>query len=98
MKVPRDCSRPEPARALRRLGYELVRQRGSHMVLTTQQGGEPHVNIPAHRLLKVGMLHALGIQPSGRQDGLTCARAQKGRADSARLLFGSSQLSEMENL
>ena len=58
MKVPRDCNGMELARSLRRLGYEPVRQRGSHMVLTTQQGGEPHVNIPAHRPLKVGMLHA----------------------------------------
>ena len=59
MKMPRDCSGLELARALQRLGYEPDRQRGSHMVLTTQQGGEQHLNIPAHRPLKVGMLHAL---------------------------------------
>ena len=46
MKVPRDCSGLELARSLRRLGYEPVRQRGSHMVLTTQQGGEHHPNSP----------------------------------------------------
>ena len=56
MKIPRDCHGPELARALRKLGYELVRQTGSHMTCTTQRGGEHHLTIPNHRPIKVGTL------------------------------------------
>jgi predicted RNA binding protein YcfA (HicA-like mRNA interferase family) len=59
VKIPRDCSGVELARALRRLGYEVRRQTGSHMQLTTQQGGEHHVSIPNHHPLKVGLLNGL---------------------------------------
>ena len=40
MKLPRDVSGQQLQRALRRLGYEAVRQRGSHVRLTTQVNGE----------------------------------------------------------
>jgi predicted RNA binding protein YcfA (HicA-like mRNA interferase family) len=59
VKIPRDCDGAELARALRWLGYEMQRQTGSHMRLTTQKGGEHHLSVPNHRPLKVGMLHAL---------------------------------------
>ncbi|MEO8616727.1 MAG: type II toxin-antitoxin system HicA family toxin [Luteolibacter sp.] len=35
MKIPRDLNAPELVRALRALGYESVRQEGSHIRLTT---------------------------------------------------------------
>ena len=35
MRLPRDLSGQELARALRRLGYEVTRQRGSHIRVTT---------------------------------------------------------------
>ena len=56
MKIPRDCTGSELVRALRQLGYEVVRQTGSHIQLTTQRGGEHHVTVPNHRSLKVGLL------------------------------------------
>ena len=59
MKLPRDCNGSELARALRRLGYEVTRQSGSHIQLTTQRGGEHHVSIPNYRPLKVGLLSGL---------------------------------------
>lgn len=59
MKIPRDCDGAVLARALRRLGYEIQRQTGSHIQLTTQRGGEHHVSIPDHRPLKVGLLHGV---------------------------------------
>lgn len=59
MKIPRDCKGTDLAIALRRLGYEKVRQTGSHIRVTTQQGGEFHLTIPNHRPLKVGLLHGL---------------------------------------
>jgi predicted RNA binding protein YcfA (HicA-like mRNA interferase family) len=37
-------------------GYEVTRQTGSHMRLTTVQDGEHHVTIPRHGALKPGTL------------------------------------------
>jgi len=54
VKLPRDISGPGLATALHRLGYELDRQTGSHIRLTTQHDGEHHVTIPAHNPLKIG--------------------------------------------
>jgi len=59
MKLPRDISGSELARMLKPLGYLPTRQTGSHIRLTTQQGGEHHVTIPRHDPLKVGTLSAI---------------------------------------
>ena len=42
MKPPRDVGGAALVAALRRLGYDQVRQRGSHLRVTTQEGGEHH--------------------------------------------------------
>ena len=60
MKLPRDLSGTALARLLRRYGYEITRQTGSHMRLTsTLQGSEHHLTIPAHKELKVGTLNGI---------------------------------------
>ena len=59
MKIPRDVIGSELARALRKLGYSVVRQSGSHMALTTQSNGEHHVTVPHHKPIKVGTLHGI---------------------------------------
>jgi predicted RNA binding protein YcfA (HicA-like mRNA interferase family) len=60
VKLPRDLSGPELAKLLRRHGYELTRQVGSHLRLTSSIRGSQHrVTIPAHRILKVGTLGAI---------------------------------------
>lgn len=59
MKLPRDLGGEELADRLRRHGYELTRQTGSHMRLTTFKGGEHHVSIPRHKPLRVGTLNAV---------------------------------------
>lgn len=59
MKLPRDLSGHDLAKALGRLGYQVNRQAGSHMRLTTEHGGEHHITIPAHKVLKVGTLNAI---------------------------------------
>ncbi|MGH9798789.1 MAG: type II toxin-antitoxin system HicA family toxin [Blastocatellia bacterium] len=59
MKLPRDLSGDELAQALKRLGYIVTRQTGSHMRLTTQQLGEHHVTIPCHNPLRAGTLNAI---------------------------------------
>jgi predicted RNA binding protein YcfA (HicA-like mRNA interferase family) len=59
VKIPRDCNGTELVRALKKYGYEVSRQTGSHIQMTTQRGGEHHVTIPNHHPLKVGLLHGV---------------------------------------
>ena len=59
MKLPRDISGVELVGALRVLGYTLTRQKGSHMRVTTQEGGEHHEVIPAHNPIKTGTLSSI---------------------------------------
>ena len=56
MRLPRDVSGAALQASLRRLGYEAVRQRGSHMRVTTQVNGEHHEVIPQHNPIKVKTL------------------------------------------
>lgn len=56
MKLPRDISGVSLARALKMLGYEISRQTGSHIRLTTFQDGEHHITVPAHNPIKIGTL------------------------------------------
>jgi predicted RNA binding protein YcfA (HicA-like mRNA interferase family) len=48
MKLPRDISGPEAVKALRRLGFEVVRQEGSHIRMSR---GPVHITVPNHRQL-----------------------------------------------
>ncbi|MBN2089405.1 type II toxin-antitoxin system HicA family toxin [candidate division KSB1 bacterium] len=57
MKLPRDISGEELAKALGKLDYHLTRQTGSHLRLSTQRRGEHHITIPKHRYLKIGTLN-----------------------------------------
>ncbi len=59
MKLPRDVSGDDLAKALRVLGYEVTRQTGSHYRVTTTQGGEHHVTIPRHDPLRIGTFAAI---------------------------------------
>ena len=45
MKIPRDIDASDLIRALRILGYESVRQGGSHIRLSTTIGGTHHVTV-----------------------------------------------------
>ena len=56
MRLPRDLSGTDLAQALRGLGYQVTRQTGSHMRLTTREHGEHHITIPRHDPLRVGTL------------------------------------------
>jgi predicted RNA binding protein YcfA (HicA-like mRNA interferase family) len=59
MKLPRDLSGQDLAKKRKVLGYEVTRQVGSHIRLTTQAHGQHHVTVPAHDPLKVGTLSAI---------------------------------------
>lgn len=73
MKIPRDIDAPELIRALRVLGYESLRQHGSHIRLTTAIGGLHHVTIPNHSPLKTGTLVGGVLKPVAAHHGLTVA-------------------------
>lgn len=60
MKIPRDLSGHELAKMLRRYGYEVVRQSGSHLQLRSRLRGSDHqVTVPAHKTLKIGTLNSI---------------------------------------
>ena len=59
MKLPRDLSGRELASLLCKLGYEVSRQTGSHMRLTTRVGGEHPITIPAQDHLRIGTLSSI---------------------------------------
>ena len=56
MKLPRDISGDALVKGLRRVGYEVVRQKGDHVYLTTQLNGQHHVAVPMHKPIKIGTL------------------------------------------
>lgn len=60
MRLPRDLSGHELAKILRRYGYEIIRQTGSHLRLKSSIRGVDHyTTIPAHNALKLGTLNGI---------------------------------------
>jgi predicted RNA binding protein YcfA (HicA-like mRNA interferase family) len=59
MKLPRNVSAQDLVKASKKLGYEVTRQAGSHIRLTTQQNGQHHITIPNHDPIKIGTLSAI---------------------------------------
>lgn len=59
MRTPRDLSGADLAKALKKLGYVVTRQTGSHLRLTTQEGGEHHEVVPNHSPIKIGTLKSI---------------------------------------
>jgi predicted RNA binding protein YcfA (HicA-like mRNA interferase family) len=58
MKIPRNLSGKELVKILEKFGYEVSRQKGSHVRLTHFQKGL-HISIPMHNLLKLGTLSGI---------------------------------------
>jgi predicted RNA binding protein YcfA (HicA-like mRNA interferase family) len=59
MRLPRDISAQDLIKASKKLGYEVTRQTGSHIRLSTQQNGEHHITVPNHDPIKIGTLSAI---------------------------------------
>jgi predicted RNA binding protein YcfA (HicA-like mRNA interferase family) len=59
VKLPRNVSGPQLVKALGALGYEVTRQKGSHIRVTTQLDGENHEAIPWHHPIKIGTLSSI---------------------------------------
>lgn len=79
MKLPRDLSGDDLAKALDKLDYEPTRQTGSHLRLTIPRNGEHHVTVPRHDPLKVGTLGGI-LRDVGEHAGMS-------RDELMRLLF-----------
>ncbi len=73
MKIPRDITGADLVRALRVLGYERVRQDGSHIRLSTNVNGTHHITVPAHRPLKTGTLLGGVLKPVAAHHKLSVA-------------------------
>ena len=71
MRVPRDLTGADISRALRVLGYEKVRQEGSHIRLTTMLNGVHHITVPNHSPLKIGTLLGGVLKPVAVHHGLS---------------------------
>ncbi|MGA3316390.1 MAG: type II toxin-antitoxin system HicA family toxin [Candidatus Korobacteraceae bacterium] len=79
--MPRDLSGFELSRLLRRYGYEVTRQVGSHLRLTSNiRGAQHHITVPAHKNLKLGTLISILSEVS--------AYLRLSRSDVERELFG----------
>ena len=59
MRLPRDVSGTDSAKRLKLFGYNVTRQTGSHLRLTTTEKGEHHITIPKHSPLRIGTLSAV---------------------------------------
>jgi predicted RNA binding protein YcfA (HicA-like mRNA interferase family) len=60
MKLPRDIKGEELAKLLKKYGYKVTRQTGSHLRLTIKlREEEHHITIPRHDPLKVGTLNSI---------------------------------------
>ncbi|MGV8040115.1 MAG: type II toxin-antitoxin system HicA family toxin [Thermoanaerobaculaceae bacterium] len=70
MRLPRDLSGVDLARLLGRLGYVATRQTGSHLRLTTEDGGQHHITIPLASPLRIGTLAGI-LADVARHAGLS---------------------------
>ena len=59
MRIPRDLTGKDLIKTLVKLGYEVTRQSGSHIRLSTSRNGTHHITIPDHRPIKVGTLSGI---------------------------------------
>ena len=59
MRIPRDLSGADLVKRLGRFGYEVTRQTGSHLRLTSNVRGVHHLTIPNHDPLRIGTLAAI---------------------------------------
>jgi predicted RNA binding protein YcfA (HicA-like mRNA interferase family) len=59
VKLPRDVTGDRLIRALVRLGYDVIRQTGSHVRLRHDGPPVHAVTVPLHQPIKTGTLHGI---------------------------------------
>lgn len=70
MKLPRNLTGRQLVVALRKLGYVVVGQTGSHIKLRTERDGRKLLAVPDHVPLKVGTLRSI-FRELGTHHGIT---------------------------
>jgi len=59
-KIPRNIYGQKLCKSLKKYGYEMTRQTGSHIRLTRiTENSEHHITIPNHKPIKVGTLNKI---------------------------------------
>ena len=59
MKLPRGVNGADLTKGLKVLGYQVTRQKGSHIRVSTQVNGTHHEVVPAHKPIKPGTLSSI---------------------------------------
>lgn len=59
MKLPRGVSAQRLIRALEKLGYVAIRQRGSHIRIYHEGAPVHSISVPLHDPLKIGTFHGI---------------------------------------
>ncbi len=67
MKLPRGVSGDRLVRALEKLGYSPIRQKGSHIRLFHQAVPVHSISVPLHDPLKVGTFHGILVEVAQAQ-------------------------------
>ena len=65
MKFPRGVSADRLIRVLEKAGYEVIRQKGSHVRLRHQGPPAHTITVPLHNPLKTGTLHGILAEVAG---------------------------------
>ena len=67
MKLPRGVSADRLIRALEKLGYEVIRQKGSHIRLLHKAPPTHSISVPQHNPLKLGTFHGILVEVAQAQ-------------------------------
>jgi predicted RNA binding protein YcfA (HicA-like mRNA interferase family) len=67
MKLPRGVSAERLIRALERLGYTVIRQKGSHIRLFHETAPSHSISVPLHDPLKIGTFHGILVEVAQAQ-------------------------------
>jgi predicted RNA binding protein YcfA (HicA-like mRNA interferase family) len=59
VKLPRGISAQRLIRALEKLGYAVIRQKGSHVRLLHDAAPVHSISVPMHDPLKIGTFHGI---------------------------------------
>jgi predicted RNA binding protein YcfA (HicA-like mRNA interferase family) len=59
MRTPRDITAKDLIKVLKPFGYEVIRQKRSHIRIKTEINGVHQETIPNHQPIKIGTLNAI---------------------------------------
>ena len=67
MKLPRGVSAARLIHALERLGYAVIRQKGSHVRLFHEAAPTHSISVPLHDPFKIGTFHGILVEVAQAQ-------------------------------